>query len=622
MKPNLAATVFAVVALGIAASINAADSDTDGVDDSIDNCVKVENASQTDTDKDGFGNQCDPDFNNDNRVDFSDLAHLKAKFFGTDPLTDLNADGRTDFADLAIMKSMFFGPPGPGADAGRIVGSVAGTSIVALDSNGVIVAIADTAGREFDVDRNDDGFLDAFSFTLPAIPLHEAVRVFLVRNGVIRPMYFDSTGDDFPDTNVLVFNTVTNLELGYLDESIVHRPGVVIPEHSPVLTAFVTAGAEDKVIPSGIGIPSTDGLTLEELNASGLNALSDGWYLAAKTYFETANNVAGNEQSTQADTARFFHAITRVIAIGFSTFSDGDSTDMNQLGDFLDLFGVADDMSRGNWRIIEDTTTMPSDSPTGNTLRDSAYSIVSAELRAAVTTLDQVSTGFNKNWKEPEVRNLNGEPVESDYGDALFFKSLFKTMLASLAIQRAYELDADIDATFNRNRDDDPLNDVTVQEFLADSTNDQIMSLVDAGKLAEAKLLLLDALADMDAAVDAIDAETDHQQDDFITLMTLTNEDAATAKDFIADARKSIQGLDSVFDQNDANADNDWRVHLDIFFDTGLDFRTPDRLPAFTGNNVSGLFPDPTFNSIVIMPDLNEDIRPADGIPDLFQKKP
>jgi hypothetical protein len=63
---------------------------------------------------DGFGNICDPDLNNDLKVDFADLALLKSVFFtNVDPDADLNGDGRTDFADLAILKSMFFTKPGP-----------------------------------------------------------------------------------------------------------------------------------------------------------------------------------------------------------------------------------------------------------------------------------------------------------------------------------------------------------------------------------------------------------------------------------------------------------------------------------------------------------------------------
>ncbi len=91
------------------------DSDGDGVSDLEDNCTLATNPDQQDTNGDGFGNHCDPDLNNDLRVDFADLAILKSMFFtvGQNKDADLNVDGRVDFADLAILKSRFFSPPGP-----------------------------------------------------------------------------------------------------------------------------------------------------------------------------------------------------------------------------------------------------------------------------------------------------------------------------------------------------------------------------------------------------------------------------------------------------------------------------------------------------------------------------
>lgn len=92
---------------------NATDTDADGYPDVVDNCTLVINTTQRDTDKDGHGNYCDPDFDNNGNVDFSDLAYLKSQFFAPDADADLDGNGTVDFADLAILKSMFFGSPGP-----------------------------------------------------------------------------------------------------------------------------------------------------------------------------------------------------------------------------------------------------------------------------------------------------------------------------------------------------------------------------------------------------------------------------------------------------------------------------------------------------------------------------
>ncbi len=57
---------------------------------------------------------CDPDFDQNCIVNFTDLNFMKASFFVPGDLdTDLNGDGFTNFADLNLMKSLFFGLPGP-----------------------------------------------------------------------------------------------------------------------------------------------------------------------------------------------------------------------------------------------------------------------------------------------------------------------------------------------------------------------------------------------------------------------------------------------------------------------------------------------------------------------------
>jgi len=58
----------------------AADSDGDGIDDSIDNCVSVSNADQVDTDLDDIGNACDADDDGDNVIDSQDAFPLDQRY--------------------------------------------------------------------------------------------------------------------------------------------------------------------------------------------------------------------------------------------------------------------------------------------------------------------------------------------------------------------------------------------------------------------------------------------------------------------------------------------------------------------------------------------------------------
>lgn len=90
----------------------AASTDGDSIPDRFDNCVLVFNEAQRDTDNDGFGNACDPDFNQDCVINFLDLGLLRLEFFGSNLNYDLNNDGAVNFVDLGILRLYFFDTPG------------------------------------------------------------------------------------------------------------------------------------------------------------------------------------------------------------------------------------------------------------------------------------------------------------------------------------------------------------------------------------------------------------------------------------------------------------------------------------------------------------------------------
>jgi hypothetical protein len=491
-----------------------------------------------------------------------------------------------------------------------ITGSVSGTTVMAVNSDGKIVTTDDTDGRSADIDNDGDGVPEAFSFTLNDIPVGEAISIYLVTGGSVYPMYFDSNGDGTPDTNVFSVGEDVPVELGFVDTDVATYLGKAIPELSPLLIAVVTAGDEIPEIPLGVNNPPTGGLTITELNQKGLSAMSDGWVLGARTYFEAATIAAGSEISNDADTAWFFFALTRVLALGFDTLSDGFPADTNRLGDLLDRFGFANDETRANRDLIDVPAPMAHDSPTGNELRDFFYNVASPELEGAIQNLTMVSKSFEVTW-QPD----NAESVESDYGDVLFFRGMFGTVLSGIATQRAYDLFADIDVIVNAKKDDNPLNDVTIESFL--SGNSRFLGLADTLKLEEAKFWLvkrdtsdLSAIDDLDAALVEMEAESDLQDDDFITLDEVAADGIDTARDYLADIKGSIEGKSTIIDRNDLDPDNDINIDLQQFYDAGIDFRSPNRLPVFIGNKIEGTnpcFPDPGFNNVLIAPDVNAD---------------
>lgn len=90
------------------------EADGDGLAAIQDNCTQVANPAQRDTDADGIGNFCDPDFDQNCLVNFPDLSQMAANFFMPGDLnTDLDGSGLTNFGDLGLMSQYFFGPPGP-----------------------------------------------------------------------------------------------------------------------------------------------------------------------------------------------------------------------------------------------------------------------------------------------------------------------------------------------------------------------------------------------------------------------------------------------------------------------------------------------------------------------------
>jgi len=501
------------------------------------------------------------------------------------------------------------GGGGGGGDGGgttsTVNGSVSGTTVIAVADDS-IVATDDTIGRVPDLDRDNDGVNESYSFTLSGIPSGRDIRVYVIKHGEIFPLYFDSDGDGTPDTNVFSLTSATTINLGFVDTEIVGQDGRAIPEDDPTDNPDAAGEIEDPDIPASLNQPDIVGLSLSELITNGLDALEEGWVLRAKTYFEAAEGLAGGSASNDADTARFFYALTRVAALGFDTYSDGlPGNGLNTLGDILDGFGSpSEDANRSNLAAISFPDILPANSPTGSELQVFLYGVVLPELEGAISNLDAVSQSFNKQWTEP----FDDETVESDYGDVLFFRAVLRGNLALMHVQNAYDLEADIAFTAN--------NDRTIQQFLTDEPNFLGLAAAPGADLTAAETAISSALDDLDDAIDWMDQETDLQDDDFISLGNATATEISEAKLDIASAKDSLSGLTQV---------RAITLNMSLFF-TGLDFRNDgplggSLLPPFTGNDPSGFFPDPTFTNIYgNETDLNEDVDPANMVSDILEQ--
>jgi len=98
------------------------DTDGDGVKDTLDNCWDDVNSYQDDTDRDGCGNVCDADYDNNGLVDFGDFGEILHAFGSTDE-EKCHVESITgcivDFGDFGYTVSHFGAEPGPsGTTAG------------------------------------------------------------------------------------------------------------------------------------------------------------------------------------------------------------------------------------------------------------------------------------------------------------------------------------------------------------------------------------------------------------------------------------------------------------------------------------------------------------------------
>lgn len=123
MKRDLTAAGLALLlVLGVSSIVyagTAADNDSDGVYNVLDNCKAIPNgigppARDCDKDNDGYGNRCDCDYDQDGDCDVPDFNTFKQQFTGAAPVgtADSDCDGDVDVPDFNNFKSGFGGAVG------------------------------------------------------------------------------------------------------------------------------------------------------------------------------------------------------------------------------------------------------------------------------------------------------------------------------------------------------------------------------------------------------------------------------------------------------------------------------------------------------------------------------
>ena len=127
---GLAAGLVGSILLAVVAIAGPApDTDGDGVQDDLDNCLVKPNASQTDSDRDGWGNACDADYNQDGVCGITEFG-LLISAFGTSEgapsyiaVIDCDDNRVIGLSDFGCLIAQFGGQPGP---SGRACASISG----------------------------------------------------------------------------------------------------------------------------------------------------------------------------------------------------------------------------------------------------------------------------------------------------------------------------------------------------------------------------------------------------------------------------------------------------------------------------------------------------------------
>ena len=487
------------------------------------------------------------------------------------------------------------------APTGEVTLSVSGTTASIFDGD-MLIASDTSIGKNKTIDTDGDNIPDAYLLTLRRIPLNRPLRIYLESGGIVYPLTFNSG-------NAFALSGTTPFNLGFVTLVKGINAYSASCENSPCSAFGISCSDVIAKIPTELTVPNTTGQSLVELNSNGLNALADASILKARIYFQAAELQAGTETSNQADTARFFYALTTVLSFGFDRISDDNASNgLNTLGDILDSFGMdATDNVRINSNLYPVPTSVPSNAATGAELQSFAEAKVLPEILKASAAAGRISSTFNVNWTEPFGKTV----VESDYGDALLCRAAIDGILATFYAQSAYNLDANLAAKANDNQ--------TVSAFLGSNPTLGVINSGAASKLTESRTYAESALQNLSAAITAMENETDDQTNDLISLIDWDATAIAQAQLDIADALASLNGATPV--NGNADPQKAFTLNLAPFF-AGSIGNLRALLPTFSGNNVTSGFPDVAMGGVFAAgPEINlRDTAPANNIPDILEQ--
>lgn len=112
-KTNLLQILAVALTLMFSPASSAQDTDGDGIDDALDNCIEISNQNQLNTDGDQYGNRCDADFDNSGFVNLDDFDIFVDNFGTSNADADLDGSNFVNLDDFDIFVALFGKAPGP-----------------------------------------------------------------------------------------------------------------------------------------------------------------------------------------------------------------------------------------------------------------------------------------------------------------------------------------------------------------------------------------------------------------------------------------------------------------------------------------------------------------------------
>ncbi len=505
------------------------------------------------------------------------------------------------FSDMRLLDGLWVFQDEVTTNRAILAGLIETGSILLVDSAGMVIAAESAFGRSPDGDYDEDGLAESYSFTFSGIAPNRKIRLYFIDETRIHTVFFtDSRG---VKTNVFTLDEAVSIDVGLISWLEIDS-SEAIAQLDLFANPGVTIQPAILKIPIGVEKPPVAGLGNQELLRAGMGALFSGWIGGANTYLGKVITTTNPGSSPEANAARFFGAISKLATFSSELISDGNPSTLNRIGDVLDLIGVPDDVGRGSVNWIDVPDDWDENAVDSEQLTDFIKKRGDSELSRAVALLEQVKSGFRITWIRPD----DNTPVENDYGDAQFILGVLKLDQAMVAINEVYNLEIDVERLAETNTDDFPGNDQTVESVL--NENPQFLSIKDRSRLTKSRELILSAIANVENALRVIESETDSQDDDLIRVSSFDPNVISRTRSYLTRVKQSLTG-GGFFTEADPDGDKSKDLILDLqaFFTVGVDFRKDNLLPTIIGNELEDgelCLPDPTFNGVVVSPDLND----------------